>query len=336
MKLLSRSALVAAPIVAAFALAGKKTKAIVREVDNAKLPSLDARLATPTDVEHREFGTSDGGSVHYIDTHPDDRTRPTVVLCHGVSAQWWVWSAVIDSLRADHRVIAWDMRGHGKSSAGSDGVTIAAAGRDIKEILEFLDLHEVVICGHSMGGMELGRFMADYPAVAMQRLAGACFLATSANTRTGTLRTGGWAYSSGAINKLGKLAGDRPPSFSSGSSVAVSLMRAAFGPTVSRRMIDDQIRCQNEFLPRSNREAGAALATHNVEAQLRKNKSVLASIPTSVISGSHDRLTPPIHGRGIVAALPHASWTELSQCGHNIMLEDPDSVIDALRLLRTR
>jgi pimeloyl-ACP methyl ester carboxylesterase len=333
MKLLSRSALVAAPIAAAVALAGKKTKATVREVDSARLPSLDARLVTPTDVEHREFATSDGGTVHYIDTHPDDRTRPTVVLCHGVSAQWWVWSAVIDSLRCDHRVIAWDMRGHGQSIAGSDGVTIAAAARDLKELLESLDLTRVVMCGHSMGGMELGRFMADYPAVAVQRLAGACFLATSANTRTGTLRTGGWAYSSGAINKVGKLAGDRPPSFSSGSSVAVSLMRAAFGPTVTRRMIDDQIRCQNEFLPKSNREAGASLATHNVEAQLRKNQSALVSISMSVISGTHDRLTPPIHGRGIVAVLPHASWTELAHCGHNILLEDPDSVVDSLRRL---
>ena len=68
-------------------------------------------------------------------------TGPPVVLLHGVTLQWWVWSAVIRLLRSDHRVIAWDMRGHGESKAGTRGVTLEACADDLAQILIELDAY---------------------------------------------------------------------------------------------------------------------------------------------------------------------------------------------------
>jgi pimeloyl-ACP methyl ester carboxylesterase len=227
------------------------------------------------------------------------------------------------------------MRGHGKSIAGIDGVSIAAAARDLAELLESLDLRRAVVVGHSMGGMELGRFLVDHTAIAKNRLKGGLFLATTANSMTGTVRTGGWARSIKTLNKVTAFGGDRQMKWGEDNRLALSLMASAFGPGVTRRMVDDQVRLQNEFPVGSNRQGSASIAEHNVEAKLRKCVGELENVEFSVVSGTHDRLTPPIHGRGIVNALPHASWHEVGTAGHNIMVEDPDVVIDAIaKLLR--
>jgi pimeloyl-ACP methyl ester carboxylesterase len=255
----------------------------------------------------------------------------TLTLIPKVQSPWWC--CVIEGLRADHRVIAWDMRGHGQSVAGATGVTIEAAARDMAELLSSLDIHNAVLVGHSMGGMELGRFMVDHIGTATDRLHGAVFLATSARSRTGTIRSGGWARSSGAINKVSKLGGEREMKFAPDNSFALSVIRSSFGPGVTRKMVDDQMRLQNEFSAKSNLQAGESIALHDVQDQLRRNASTLAVIRTAVVSGTHDKLTPPIHGRGIIEALPHATWTELTGAGHNIMVEDPDAVINIVREL---
>jgi pimeloyl-ACP methyl ester carboxylesterase len=334
MKLLPRVLVCAAIPALMAAVTKRKVTQTVTQLNNASAPQLDARLTIPQDVTHQTMATSDGGELHYVDTDPNG-VGAAVVLCHGVSGQWWVWGPVLTTMRADQRVIAWDMRGHGQSKAGADGVSIAAAARDLHELLTNLDLTNAIVVGHSMGGMELGRFMVDHTSTATSRLGGAVFLATSARCRTGTIRTGGWARNAGAMNKVSKLGGEREMTFAPDNGFALSMMRSAFGPGVTRKMVDDQVRLQNEFSARSNAQAGLSIANHDVQDQLRNKAGTLATIPTTVVSGTYDKLTPPIHGRGIVEALPHASWTELTNDGHNIMVEDPDAVVSAIRALMT-
>jgi pimeloyl-ACP methyl ester carboxylesterase len=57
--------------------------------------------------------------------------------------------------------------------------------------------------------------------------------------------------------------------------------------------------------------------------------------PTAVVAGEHDRLTPPIHSRRLVEALPNASYAELPGVGHMAPLESPADVNGAIRDLAT-
>ncbi len=308
-----------------------------REVRTTRVPELDARLVEPSDIEHGAVSTSDGGSIHYIDTAPDDRTRPTVLLCHGISGQWWVWAPVISALRGTHRVIAWDMRGHGRSTAGSDGVTIGAAARDVAELVSTLDLHDIVIAGHSMGGMELGRFLVDHTAVATARVQGALLLATSGRANDGTIRKGGWIRSTKSLNKVGALGKDRPATQWKETDFPLTMMRLAFGEVATHAMVAAQVRCQNEFSPRSNFEGGRSIGEHDILDGLRAAAHELSNhVAITVMTGSLDRLTPPLHGRALVAALPFAEWIELPRIGHNVMVEEPDSVVAAVKKLSSR
>jgi pimeloyl-ACP methyl ester carboxylesterase len=305
-----------------------------REVRTTQVPELDARLVEPVDVEHGAMLTSDGGSIHYVDTAPNDRGRPTVLLCHGISGQWWLWAPVISALRITQRVIAWDMRGHGRSAAGSDGVSIEAAARDMAELITMLDLRDLVIGGHSMGGMELGRFLVDHTAVAVEHVRGALLLATSGRAMDGTIRNGGWIRSTKMLNKVGALGKDRPPTQWKETDFPLTMMRLAFGEVATRDMVAGQVRCQNEFPPKSNFEGGRSIGEHDILSGLRGVARRLdGRVSITVMTGTLDRLTPPLHGRALVAALPFAEWIELPRIGHNVMVEEPDSVVAALKAL---
>ena len=96
---------------------GRKVR---REVD----PVLDDPLAPPTDGTHHELDTHDGGLLHAVEFPGEGRP---IVLLHGVTLQWWVWASTIALLRGRHRTVVWDMRGHGRSRAGSEGVTLEAS-----------------------------------------------------------------------------------------------------------------------------------------------------------------------------------------------------------------
>ena len=333
MKLFPGVAVAAAVPTVAAIVAKRALDSKAATINATSHPSVDGLLMPPP-VTSAVLDASDGAAIHYVDTRPDaDPTLPTVVLCHGITAQWRCWSPVMHGLTESHRVIAWDMRGHGRSTTGSDGVTIAAAARDLAELLTHLGLTRAVVAGHSMGGMELCRFFVDHTAVAKQRVQGALFLATSANANTGNRRTGGWARSSGAILKVASLSGDKQIVLKKDNPLAMWFVASGYGKVVSRSMVDFQIDMQNEMSPRAYQAGMASIAQHQVEHELRQRAEELASIDIAVISATLDRLTPPIHGRGIVRSLPHASWQEVATAGHNVLLEQPEVVVDCLNKL---
>ncbi len=333
MKLFPGVAVTAAVPAVAAIVAKRSLESKAATINATSHPIVDSLLVPPP-ATSSVLDASDGAAIHYVDTRPDaDPTLPTVVLCHGITAQWRVWAPVMHGLAETHRVIAWDMRGHGRSTAGSDGVTIAAAARDLAELLTHLDLTRAVVAGHSMGGMEVCRFLTDHTSIARERVQGALLLATSANTLTGNRRTGGWARSSAAILKLAALSGDKQIVLKADNPLAMWFVASGYGSTVSRAMVDFQIDMQNEMSPRAYQAGMASIAGHQIEHHLRQRAEDLASIDIAVMSATFDRLTPPIHGRGIVQSLPHASWQEVATAGHNVLVEQPDVVVDCLNKL---
>ncbi|WP_169166195.1 alpha/beta fold hydrolase [Cellulomonas taurus] len=105
------------------------------------------------------FTTSDGTQLFYRDWGSG---RP-VVLSHGWPLSGDAWDVEL-KLLADHgyRAIAHDRRGHGRSDqpfAGNDMDTYAS---DLAELVDHLDLHDLVVVGHSTGGGEAVRYAARH------------------------------------------------------------------------------------------------------------------------------------------------------------------------------
>jgi non-heme chloroperoxidase len=105
--------------------------------------------------------TSDGTQIHYTDW---GNGQP-VLFSHGWPLSSDAW-AVEMKLFADngYRAIAHDRRGHGKSSGPWQGNDMDTYAADLNALVEHLDLHDLVVVGHSTGGGEVVRYAAQYGA----------------------------------------------------------------------------------------------------------------------------------------------------------------------------
>jgi non-heme chloroperoxidase len=105
---------------------------------------------------------------------------PAAVLAHGYGGSVAAWNIVWEALMArGHRVIAFDQRGHGRSTLGSAGSGSEAMAADCVAVLDHFDVRDGVLVGHSMGGFVAIRAVLDHPGLT-RRLRGLVLLATLA------------------------------------------------------------------------------------------------------------------------------------------------------------
>ena len=94
--------------------------------------------------------------IHYDLTGP--AAAPTLVFSNS-SAQLFPWEAQIPVLAKQFRVLRYDTRGHGESSATPGPYSIEQLARDVLSVLDALQLDRVHFCGLSMGG-QTGMWLA--------------------------------------------------------------------------------------------------------------------------------------------------------------------------------
>jgi pimeloyl-ACP methyl ester carboxylesterase len=110
-----------------------------------------------------KFFDSSGVKIRYIDV---GRGEP-VILIHGFSSSLdanWGQTRVIETLAKDFRVVAFDVRGHGKSGKPHDVASYGlAVVEDVARLMDHLGLPKAHIVGYSMGGAIAGKFVTVHP-----------------------------------------------------------------------------------------------------------------------------------------------------------------------------
>jgi non-heme chloroperoxidase len=105
------------------------------------------------------FTTKDGTSIFYKDWGKG----PAVTFSHGWPLSADAWDAQMLFLgQQGYRVIAHDRRGHGRSGQTWQGNNMDQYGDDLAELLEYLDVKEATMVGHSTGGGEVVRYIARH------------------------------------------------------------------------------------------------------------------------------------------------------------------------------
>jgi len=99
-----------------------------------------------------------GATVAYEDKGSG---RP-IILLHGVAMSRAFFERNVDELARDHRVIALDFRGHGSSPQLDDGHTVAQYARDVRALIEDLDLRGAVLVGWSMGSLVIWDYLRQF------------------------------------------------------------------------------------------------------------------------------------------------------------------------------
>ena len=105
--------------------------------------------------------TPDGVSIFFKDWGPKD--AQSLVFHHGWPLSGDDWDTqMLYFLQRGYRVIAHDRRGHGRSSQVSDGHDMDHYSADVAAVIEHLDLRGAIHIGHSTGGGEATRYVAEY------------------------------------------------------------------------------------------------------------------------------------------------------------------------------
>lgn len=103
----------------------------------------------------------DGVSIYY----EVKGSGPAVLLSHGFGATSKMWSDQLEALSGSHKIIAWDMRGHGESDSPDDPSLYSEAHtvEDMAAILDACEVDSGVIGGLSLGGYMSLAFNVQYP-----------------------------------------------------------------------------------------------------------------------------------------------------------------------------
>lgn len=293
-------------ITAAGAVAVRRAERALDETPPLEDPH--ERLLPPG--ESLRVTTDDGAELAVTVSGADG--APTAVLAHCWSGGREVWAPVAHRLlRAGLRVVLYDQRGHGSSTVGSDGFTIARLGHDLRAVLEAVDARHAVLAGHSMGGMTVQSLACEHPAVVTERAKGIVLVATAAA-----------GLSRGRTDRHGpRLIASRGVERALSSRAGHWFVRGAVGKAVRRHDLE---LTRDLFLAAHPETRGGWLAAM-LEMDLREGIARIG-VATTVIVGDRDRLTPPERAAEIAATVPGSRLVTLPHVGHMLPLESPDEV----------
>ncbi|MHA6760562.1 alpha/beta fold hydrolase [Streptacidiphilus sp. PAMC 29251] len=268
----------------------------------------------------------------------------TVVFCHGYCLNQDSWHFQRAAFREGLRLVFWDQRSHGRSERSRSHLAgqpaaIDQLGGDLKAVIDAVaPTGPLVLIGHSMGGMTVMALAEQHPELFADRVAAVALISTTSGGWSGvTLGLPGYGakvlhrLAPGVLKALGRQRDLVERSRRLGSDLTSVLYRKfSFGtedvdPAVERfaqRMLEaTPIDVVAEFFP--------AFDLHEKKAAL----AAFRGIPTLVLAGTRDLLTPAAHSEAIAAELPDAELVIVQDAGHLVLLERPDLVNTQLALL---
>ena len=242
---------------------------------------------------------------------------PTVVLAHGIALTLGEWNLVSDLLLADgYRVVAFDARGHGQSTIGTEGVSAPVMAADLAAILEATSSTDAILVGHSMGGFLALEAVLEVPGVA-DRLAGLVLVASFA----GDILDGAPQNRAEAPILRSRLL----PRLGANPTIGTLFAASFFGPHPSPAMLTAFL---GMVLGRDNARLMPLLDAFTTDDLIARLPAV--QVPTVIVCGLADRTTPPRDSQRMAAAIPAARTVWVDGAGHMLPWEAPTAIRDAV------
>jgi pimeloyl-ACP methyl ester carboxylesterase len=238
-----------------------------------------------------------GVNIHY-EVHGDG---PPLLLTHGYSSTSAMWQGQIEALSKHHKLVLWDMRGHGQSdypddaSAYSEALTVA----DMAALLDEVGADKAIVGGLSLGGYMSLAFYRAHP----QRVRGLLIIDTGPGFKKDEARD--------AWNKRAFETGDRFER--EGLAVLKSASRER--SSVSHRDAAGLARAARGML--TQRDARVIESLPHIK------------VPSLVVVGADD--APFLAASDYMAAkIPGATKAVIPAAGHAVNIDQPQAFIDAV------
>ncbi|MGW8553775.1 alpha/beta fold hydrolase [Streptomyces tubercidicus] len=282
--------------------------------------------APPVPRTTRTVTSADGARV-YTEVHGPE-SAPAVVLAHGWTCSTAFWAPVVRDLATDHKVVVYDQRGHGRSpAAGPAGHSTHALADDLVAVLEAtLETGErAVLGGHSMGGMTI-MAAAERPQL-RERAAAALLCSTGSAELPAESTVFPLRSPQGRRRAHGLMLRSRAPLGPVSPLTRRALKYATMGPGATAEQVEACVRIVHGCPSGVRARWGAVLDGLELTGGAGR-----LELPTAVLAGTADRLTPLVQARRLASVLPDfRGLTELPGRGHMTPIEDPGAVSGRLR-----
>ena len=258
----------------------------------------------------------------------------TIVCIHGWLLSRSYWKPLVAQLSTDYHCLTYDLRGFGESveaalpkkpDAAFSRYSLAAYAQDLEALLDRLELDEVWLLGHSLGG-SIALWAAHlFP----QRVKGVI-----------CVNAGGGIYIDKAFEKF-RTAGQQMVKFRPGWLARLPLLPQVF----SRMMVKQPLGAKwgrqriHDFVLADRVAAEGSLLESTTEAEVHQLPVLMSklTVPVHFITASEDTIMPPRYVRYLASFHPQfvegETVTELSDCGHMAMVEQPEAVGDVVRFV---
>jgi pimeloyl-ACP methyl ester carboxylesterase len=229
-----------------------------------------------------------------------------VLLVHGFPFNRSLWNEQVAELGKSHRVITPDLRGFGESASSPGTVTMDRMAQDLAGLLDQLSIPQTIIGGLSMGGYVVLSFYKQFPS----RVRGLILADTRSQGDTEEAKQGRAQQAERALTEGMAPIGD-------------SMLPKLLTPeTVARR--PEAVKRVRDMMMKTKPEGAAAallgMAARDDQTELLSK----VSVPTLILVGEHDAITPVADSEKMQAKIPGARLKIIESAGHVSNIEQAD------------
>ncbi len=257
---------------------------------------------------------------------------PTFVLTHGLCCDHRLWALQAPALAEHGRVVAWDLRGHGRTAAPpGHQLTPHRHARDLHAVVDALAVGPVILVGHSLGGMTSLRYLLDDQRRS-RRVAATVLIATptadittSAVSDRGLGRMEAAAFRRLFATVLGSDRVDQTFVTTADDSTrqrGYAIVRTSgFG----KRPDPAKVRLIHQMIANTpvdvRRRTFEGMFTEDLRPDLAN-----IDVPALVVIGQQDRVVNPVQTHELARLLPRSTHVEYEDAGHAVVLERHEEI----------
>lgn len=281
--------------------------------------TLVARWAPPPS----DFIEVKGQLLHIRDEGPRDDPEPLLLL-HGTAASLHTWEGWVAALRAQHRVISFDLPGFGLTGPNASGDYRGdTTARFVLDVMDQLKIQRFAIGGNSLGGEVAWRTALMAP----QRVAKLILVdAAGPAFEPQSVPIGFLVANVPVLNRVFDWVLPRP--------MVVASLRNVYGDP---NRVDDALveRYYQLTLREGNRRALVQRYQQDRRGEDAAHISEL-KVPTLILWGGRDRLIPPEVGRRLKADIAGSELVVFDELGHVPQEEDPQRTVAVVKTFLQR
>lgn len=253
--------------------------------------------------------------------------RP-LVLVHGAwaSHEWWKWQ--IPELSQSYRVLAMDVRGHGRSSPLQQSYSMPGFRKDLDVLLDCVGIDRTALVGWSMGGIISMEYCLAHPS----KVEALILIGVRSRFGVGMRLRILSEYVRSVLGLMSTFLTPRKYDFNAAEEQVDLTERFArearqmVSPEASEEVVQWLAATMARTPFGSFFEIARSIWTWKAGPELSRIQA-----PTLIIVGEKDLITPPSHSRRLHHLIPHSRLIVVDGASHYVAMERPDLVSSAIR-----